>query len=448
MYLYYQFLEQFNITDEATPIIILVFVLSVLFSQILRLIVFIGYQAQYSSFKLNAKDLKTKPEISSIKKGITSRIVRDYARSCEKGIAHVDARSITKKHLLRIRFIYWTYDSISRFVSSIDAQVILIGILLAVFTEFPAVFGVLSIALFALVRILAATFDYEHAYEKLENEIAEYLEREIGQFYILDMNTGLHRLNKTLLEGAANQSATMSDSIKNMGDNLTGVLKLIVGDIQKNIEDTVNTINSYSDVLKKPLEEWRDAVEAAADNQMQVNASTESLKIAAYEFKEMTKSAEQSFKGYVEKLENEKELISAQIHSLKSVSQAVASNSELSSSNKDALENALKYIEKNQAVLDESLSKYELALEQTTGRLGDALGSILNYHIENSYSNLNVKLTENIETIIKSNADLTARLTVLFEDMTEHMKGQLKTVINLKEQMDMRFETLNYNTPD
>lgn len=448
MYLYYQFLEQFNITDEATPIIILVFVLSILLSQILRLIIFIGYQAQYSSFRINAKDLKAKSDISSIKKGLMAKIVKDYAKSCDKGIANVSTISITKKHLLRMRFIYWTYDSIGRFISSIETQVLLIGVLLAVFSGFPMVFGVLSIALFAIIRILAATFDYKHAYDKLENEIAEYLEREIGQFYILDLNTGLHRLNKTMLDGAANQSAIMSDSIKNLGENLSGVLKLVVGDIQKNIEDTVNTINSYSDVLKKPLDEWRSAVEAATENQIKVNSSAELLKNATYDFREMTKSAEQSFKGYIDKLESEKEFISAQIHSLKSVSEAVTTGSELSASNKDALENALKYIEKNQAVLDESLGKYELALEQTTGKLGDALGSILNYHIENSYNNLNVRLTENIDTIIKSNADLSARLMILFEDMTEQMKGQLKTVINLKEQMDMRFEALNHNAPD
>lgn len=446
MYLYNQFLLQFNISDETASVISLSFALGVLLALVLRVVVFIGYQIQYSTFKLNAKDLKAKSEISSIKSGIAAKIIKDYARSCEKGVSRISADAITKKHLLRLRFLYWTFDSISRFVSSIEGSIILVGVLLAVFTDYPMFFGVFSIILFIVDKILAATFDYEHAYQKLETEIAEYLEREIGQFFVLDLNSGLTRLNTSMRESSVEQAAVMNDAIKALGTDLSGVLKLVVGDIRKNIEDTVNTINSYSDVLKKPLDEWREAVGLATESQKSINSATEALKSAALDFSITAKSAESSFAGYIVKLENEKDYISSQIETLRSISLSASENLELYSVNKQSLDTALKYIEKNQTTLEDSLGKYELALEGLTAKLGDALGSILNYHIGNSYGSLNTALTENLDSILKSNSDLSTRLQRLFEDMTEHMKSQLQTVINLKEQIDLQFETLNRNT--
>jgi exonuclease VII small subunit len=442
MYLYNQFLAQFSVTDSQSQIFILIFALTVLISQVLRIIVFIGCQIQYSSFKITAKDLKTKSEIASVKAGLIARAVKDYTRSCEKGIAHLDARAITKKHILRTRFIYWTYESLSRLVSGIEGQILFIGILLVLCIENQMFAGMMAVSVFILVRILAATFDYEYALSKLENEIVEYLEREIGQFYVLDVNTGILRLNKTLTAGAEAQVKAMSESVKALGDNLVGVLKLVVGDIRKNIDDTVNTINSYSDVLKQPLNEWKQAVELATAAQAQINKSAGSLNDASLNFAQIAKSAEASFSGYIEKLESEKTLIKSQIDNLQSISSFVEANSELTGENKKSLETALSYIEKNQAVLEESLSKYELALQQITGKLGDALGSILNFHIEKSYSDINSQLTDNIGDIIQSNSDLAAKLRDLFEEMSLQMKAQLKTVINIKEQME---ETDGYN---
>jgi exonuclease VII small subunit len=302
---------------------------------------------------------------------------------------------------------------------------------------------VLTAVLFGVTQILTATCDYEHTYEKFLSEIVEYLEREVGCFYILDMNAGLSRLNKTMTDGVIKQSAAFDSSVSRLGETLSGALKLTVDEMRKNIEDTVKTVNSYSDVLKKPLNEWKAAVEFAAKTQRKANDAVALINEAAVNFKNMTETAGHSFKDYLLRFENEKAFINEQIDALKQISGAAERSGELAAANKTSLDGVLDYIEKNQAVLDESLGRYELALEQLTVRLGDALGLILNQQIEGAYTDLNARLFENIDRITGSNAELAELLNNLFTEMTAHLKALCGAVNNLKEQMDLQFETLN-----
>jgi len=427
------FLEYFDTADTASTQAAIIFISAAALTAILRVIVFIGYQIQYQAFKLGAKDLKHKSEIPSVKNGIAVKIIKDYTRLCNKGVAHINTAAIVRKHLLGIRFVYWTFDSIGRFIKGVDRAIPPVGLILSLSLGFPGFFGYLTVALFVILLVLAATFDYEHIYAKLESEMTEYLEREIGQFYILDMNTGLTKLNKTMNESAASQAAVTGDAIKKLGETLSSALMLTVDEMRKNLEDTIKTINSYSDVLKKPLDEWRGAVEYATENQKQINAAVKSLNSAAAAFMKTTASAEQSFKNHIVMLENEKDFVNAQINALQDITRAASANGELSKANKAAIDNALSFIEKNQAVLGESLDRYELALEQITSKVGEALGSILNYHIENSYSSLNARLDENLDRILKSNAGLTDSLQSSFNEIAALLKGQLQVMFNLTE---------------
>jgi len=389
-----RYLYEQGITDAFAPVLVLVFILLAAAALLLRVVIFIGYGARYGSFKLNSKDLKSKSEILSLKNGITARIAKDYAHSCERGAAHTGAMAITKRHLLNQRLIYWTFDSISRFITGIEAAIPFLGIILILSFNNPGFFAILTFIIFAVTRVVAATCDYEHTYASLESEITTYLEREVGRFYILDTRTGLTKLNKTMLDAAARQASETDTSIARLSENLSGALKLTVGEMQKNIEDTVRIINSYGDVLRKPLNEWNAAVTNAAKTQDRINEAAANLKTAS-DF------AAANFKEYL--------------------------------TNKTSLDNALGYIEDNQAALRESLDRYELALEQMTVRLGDALGSILNHHIEGAYANLNTQLSENIDKILCSNQGLQDAMQSLFAEMTEHMKALFQAVVNFKE---------------
>lgn len=443
MSLLYQFLAYFSVTDDLAATIMMCFIIAFVLVTSLRILLYVGYQTQYGIFTLYAKELRSKEDISGIKRGIFAKSVRDYVRSQNKGVSTVNTHSIVQKHLLHMRLVIWTYSSIHRFISSMETSYLFIGILLAMFTDYPMLFGVFSIIVFISGRIIATVFDYELARDRIGNEMVEYIEREVGAFYLSDFNSAIHRLGTTLLEAVGNQSLVMSSSIKDLGTDLSGVLRLITGDIQKNLENSLNVFINKAEALNEPLNNWKEAISKAADQQGVLNEAAHQIHDASEILKSMSETLESILKSYADNFNQEKDLISEQVNKLGDISGALDNSISIAVSSYDSIQASLSYIEKNQSVLEESLNKYELALKNMTSGLSDGMGSIINYNIESASQSLGERLNDNISSVLGGNNELMSKLQVLFGDLSEQSKRQTQAIINVKEQMDMHFDSLN-----
>jgi len=399
LYLYYQFLEQFNITDQLTAMVVLCFAGVTLLSLVLRISACIGYQTQFTVYKYYGKEINVKSDIVNVKSGLIAKAVSEYMKSHEKGTSQVSSQAAVNKNVAEMGFLFWKFDSMAVFIRSYENSILLIGLLLALLLDHQVFFGVMAVSLFILTRVFASLFDFDLAKARLVNEITLYLDREIGQFYTPDLNAGVNKLRLELTEAAAKQAAVFNDAVTKLGEDLSAAVKSSLDEIA--LDETIN--------------EWKKAVDAAASCQGAVNAETGALKSA------------------VETLKN----------SMNAFNNAVVEYSGTVRANADQINShfiSRDIIEKNQSFLNESFNKFELSLQDITGKLGNSLASIIDFRVQSSYNALNESLTENIKQIVNSNNELLVRLQRLFDGFREQSAAETQAIMRIKEQMESYYE--------
>jgi predicted nucleic acid-binding Zn-ribbon protein len=133
----------------------------------------------------------------------------------------------------------------------------------------------------------------------------------------------------------------------------------------------------------------------------------------------------------------------------KEIDRLVENGNELKASSSDfqqlmkLLQDQLKYVEKNQADLQEAINHYESSLESVTQKMGDGFGSIVDYHMASSYQTLNNSLHSNIDKITSSNQELVERMQTLFEQLAEQSQNETSAIVNMNDQMNLHFEALD-----
>ena len=130
MVYYYDFLKQFGVADRASGIIILVFACVSFCALVLRIVACVGYQSQYTIFKLYGKEIKVKTDVVNVRHGLVGKSVSDYMAACEKGASGVSSQTIVGKHLANMGFFFWKFDSMSAFIKAYENACLLIGLLL------------------------------------------------------------------------------------------------------------------------------------------------------------------------------------------------------------------------------------------------------------------------------------------------------------------------------
>lgn len=431
-------------TQQNNITILIVFVACCLVILLLRAMLCIGYQAQLAIFNLNAKEIKARTEIKKIKSGILSKVISDYVKIGEKGVASIDTKSIVGKYILRIHFLGWSFDSIEYFITRFEKTFVFIGILLVfVFEEYRYVYAVATIGMFLLLLIFGSIFDFRLLKFKLLEEITEYVDREVGQFYAGDVGSIVIRLKNELSEAVLRQSENMGESIVKMGNDLSGVLRLSLNEMSKSVENTMMKVSDYSAMLKEPLEQWRGVISEAASAQEQINSACYNLETAIKGFDSVSNRFETGMASYSQNVSEQTDVIQRKIADLSEIAVELKTGNASVAVGNAALQKQLKYIEKNQDVLEQSLQHYETSLENFAGKIGDGLGSILEFHMQSAYGTLNENLEGNIKQIINNNNELVLRLQQLFEQMSEQSRSETQTIIKIKEQMDMHFEALS-----
>jgi len=394
--LYNQLLERIGIADPTVAAVILVYAGASLFALLLRIIACVGYQTQHAIFRLYGKDVGAKADAAALKNGLVGRAATDYMNAYEKGAASVSAAAAVNKNAAGMGLLFWKYDSMARFITGYENSVVLIGLLLAVFLDYPAFFGVMAIASFLVLRVFASLFDFELAKEKLVNELILYLEREIGQFYAPDLGSGMNRLRTEMTAAAANQAAVFEKSLQNLGAELGGAMKAAISEI----------------AIDESIKEWKSSLAEAAAAQGRLNGSVEKLDAAAGRVKESAGAFGAALDEY--------------LNGMKALAEKMNGRFE-----------SQEFIEKNQALLNDSFNKFELSLQDITGKFGNSLASIVDHRVRASYDSLNDAVTANISRIINSNNELIARLQKLFDTFGEQSAAETQAILKIKDQMDL-----------
>ncbi len=431
------FFEQLN-RPENNIIVLIVFICAFVIVQVLRLITCASYQTHLTIFNFSAKEVKVKSEIKDTKCNILNKSVKEYIKFGEKGLSYIDTKSISYKNVLHLSFLGWNLNSMSNLIEAFEKGFIWIGILLTiVFEYYRIVYSITTVASFILTGLFSSIFDYKLVREKLIENLTEYLNCQIGQFYANDLNVSVSNLKNEISDSILKQSENIGNSIKKMGLDLSGVLQLSVQEMSRSIEKTVTKISDIDLILQQPLEKWKTAIESATNIQNKINESFENLKGIVDNFKNASNTLEVSLYSNSQKVLEQNEKISECINELISVTKNLQLNSESTATINQSISKQLDYVEKNQLILEDTLCKYEASIENLTLKMGDGLGKILDYHIQSAYNSLNENLKDNIMRIVNTNNELVSRLQKLFENLAEQNRIETQAILKMKEQINI-----------
>jgi hypothetical protein len=420
------------------------FAVLALVALVLRIAVCIGYQMQLALFQLNAKEIKSKREIKDTHSAFLNRAVKDYIRTCDKNISPRSARDVVDKHLNRLSILGWNYGGISAFITSVEGNIVFIGIILAVvFEDFRYAFAVGAVAAFVLARLLGAIFDYTAVRERLAQEASEYIDREIGQFYAGDLGSHVTRLKSELASAILGQSVSLGDAIEKMGIDISGVMRLGLQEMGNAVDSTMLRVSDFGGELSVPLDNWKKAVAEAAAAQDRFGTGLASFENTSNALQESAMGLSGGLSGHAEAVRAQSGLIRDEIAKLAELTATLKDASIPLLSQGDGIGKQLSYIERNQETLELSLQRFELIMEDMTRKLGDGFGSMIDYHIQNSYSVLNSALEDNIRKIVTANNELAERMQRMTAEVYEQSRSESQAIIKVKEQMDLHFENLN-----
>ncbi|MCL2461924.1 MAG: hypothetical protein FWF44_04600 [Defluviitaleaceae bacterium] len=413
-------------TSQYNQAIFIIFLVLFAVAVLLRILVCAGYQTRLSLLRLKTKPVAAKADLDKIRGGLLRAVVANYVKIAEKNVSGVHLDAIVEKHLTKLSILGWSYNGVAGFVQSMEIGLPIVGIGLAViFSDaYRFVYGLTAILIFLLTRLFAAVFDIALVRGKLKNEIIEYVEREVGQFYAGDSGSVLLALKSEMTSAVAKQTEALREALASMKTGLSDALGKNLQDLSKGMENTVNKLADYGDVLKKPLQDWAGAISQAAALQMKsVDAASKAADAARLMTEAFGKQSEQT-----SAIEKTGRASLESLDELKNMSGALAEQ--------------LKYVERNQTALDAALQHYETGLEKLTGQIGDSFGGMLDFHMQNAYKAMNDELRANIGKIQAGNSELIARLQELFGQLGEQSRSQAAAVVNLNEQMNMRFDEM------
>jgi len=345
---------------------------------ILRIIVCVGYQTHFGIFRLNAKQINVRSDLEKPRHGLLKNVVADYIKVAEKNTSGVHLTAIIRKYILRLSFIGWSYDSMERFILGIEPMLPVIGIALAVvfskYENFNVTFGVAAVVVFALIRLFAGLFDFQLVSARLSAEMEEYIEREVGQFYAGDFGTVLLRFKGEVSTAIKNQADTLSSVIANLEKNLSGALSLTMKELS-------GEMSNIGTVLDRPLQEWAMAITSASAVQSKNNEAFSRFENAAEQLKAASGELDTVLRTHVKTLTLELGKVTEHIDVLSLTGKELKDSGDTYKQSISVLEEHIKYIEKNQSVLQEALGHYESSLQSITQKMGDGFGSIVDFHM-------------------------------------------------------------------
>ena len=336
----------------------------------LRIILTSVYSGHRGLFKLNAKEIKLKADIKNTRHPLLNKIIKDFQRVLEKNITNIDISAIVKRHVNGLNFIGFNYTALAKFVTDFEIGVIFFGLIFAIISERPYLFILLSVVAFILFRFFSMLFDFKTHRENLVFDMQNYIEAEIGQFYVTDLASSVNSLKHEL-----------SLSIENIASNVESV---------------------FSKNLDEPFEKWKNAIEHAYDAQNQINA-------AAFELSSVVNDFNNDLTELIKYSKEQNEII-------KLSTKSIVNEYENIKTLNNALKIQLSFIEEKQEMFERVISDYEHSLKLFTKDTALAFVSTAEHGVKRAYDKLNKEFKENIEAISFKNIEALKRLETLVGD--------------------------------
>ena len=223
---YYYFEEIFIILQHQHNNIIIMAVYIALHLLVigLGLLVFLAYRGHNIWLAVDlhpSKALKSTADITGIRSHLLRRVAADYISAAEKNAPRVPLDAIVNKHVLDLSLAGWRYDGIALWINKLDNGLIFLGIILAlVFPQYSAVYGILAVTGFILLKLSAAFFNFEAARQVLTADIHLYIEREVGRFFAGHVAGAVSRFKEEMAEAIDRQSVLLRSAVEKLSTDL------------------------------------------------------------------------------------------------------------------------------------------------------------------------------------------------------------------------------------
>jgi len=293
----------------------------------------------------------------------------------------------------------WRYGSVTALVEGFETGLLWVGLLLAlVFADFAHVYGVIAVALFLLMRMNAAFFDFKAARAALTDELYIYIEREVGRFYASDAGGAVLRLKTELATATTRQTETLSAAmgiltatLQKNNEALTQTLAEGTATVGQRLAASMDTkLIDMNDALQATVEQWQQALAQSATAQAAMNDTADRTAQASLRLQTAGELLAKHLQGHSGAMS---EQLIALVTAVQAVQQAITQLG----TQQEALAAQAVYIERNQHGLETSLAAYESALQGLTQSLGDSLGAFIRLHGQSSAQIVADALKNNVE---------------------------------------------------
>ena len=391
--------------DYNQVLMLAVFIGALLFVILLRIITHLHFRTQHTAFSFEAKGLDKREEVSRYRNGLLRRAAAEYKQILEKAVIKVTPEKVVQKVLSRMSMLGIKYTGIMPFVEAMERGILFIGLIMSfIFNESAFVFGGAAIIGFLLLRIFAGLFNFREALESFSIDMQIYLERELGRFFATDTGGTILRLKNELTESISNQTKMFERNIKHMTDSfaesnekVSKILTTAIKNIGPSIADIMDEkLVNMNENLKEVIKLWETAVSKSERLQTLTNDSADKINKSADKLTNAGEFLSKYLQGHTDAMSSQ---LIALLNAIDTLKEAVTSNNH----GQESLKELIGYIEKNQHILEKSISSYEQALKNLTSAVGDGLGVYIDLHAQ--------KAAETINDTMKSVSERITHLT-------------------------------------
>ena len=349
------------------------------------------------------REIKNRGEVAKIKNRMLRKVTADYIRVAERAVTNVPTRQIVNRAVSNMSLLGWRYDNLLPFIEAFEAASIWIGLILAlVFSEFAHVYGLIAIGSFMLLRFSASLFSVRSFREQLADEMAIFVEREIGRFFAADSGGAILRLKNDLTDALDKQAKTYKSAMENISTTMQSTMKEISTSmiaaadsmgtiIQSGMDENLKNMNKE---LGEAFVKWEKALDKGAATHEQINMSAERISQAGHKLQVASELLATHMQGHSGALSNHLVSLVDSIESLKDGYTHLAEH-------QSVLAKQAEYIAQNQESFEKIASSYEAALQKLSVTIGDSIGTFVGVHTAESVKTLNSAIEANIDRLNK-----------------------------------------------
>lgn len=443
VYSFYTFMEYFDINNKMIIDIIFYYILAFIAYFVLKILLFLFYKSQYAIFNLNIKDINKEADIKDGKCKILNKVVKRYIKSVKKGISYVDTKTIVKNQVIKLNFLGINYASIENFLFGFEYIFIISGILFYISFGYENIMIVVAVISFIAVKLINSIFDIKSIRERFIDEMTEYVNREIGQFFINDLAMSIQNFKSEMKDIFNVQTKSINEAILNSLETLANAVIVSNKELNNNVNNNIKIIAETANEFNKPIENWKNTLNESINVQENINQAIIKMNNIITVFETSTKNLSEGLEKHSKIYLNYSDSVKDEIKNLSSMVSELEKCNKENQKFSNLINEQISYTEKNQKLLDESIQKYELMLENITSKMGESFGSIVEYQIKDFYNKMSENINGDIIKFSNSSNNLVEQMKELFSNMSEQSKLETAAITKMKEQIEIYFENEN-----